>query len=172
MKPLTAFVRASSLHIGAAAAAASLRHDLLKDHQLSAHDIDAAYAVSRVTPGTNLLALYAQLGHRLGGWRLAVQAVAVGALVPASIAVLIAAAYTHSTSPMLTAFMAGARAGGVAVFLGAAVRLLKPQIVAQPRVGMVFAMLTFLVAWTFPVSLFVVLLVSGGCGAMWLRSAA
>jgi chromate transporter len=170
-KPILAFVRASCLHIGAAAAAASLRHDLVGRHQLTAHDIDAAYAVSRVTPGTNLLALYAILGHRLGGWRLALAAIAVGALLPASFAVLIAYAYSHSTSPILTALMAGARAGGVAVLLGAAVRLLKPQVVAYPRAGAAFLVLAFLVAWTSPVSLFVVLLISGGAGALWLRSA-
>ena len=62
------FVRASALHIGAAAATASLRDELIQDERATAHDVDAAYAVSRVTPGTNLLALYALLGHRLGGW--------------------------------------------------------------------------------------------------------
>jgi chromate transporter len=170
-KPLLAFIRASCLHIGAAAAAASLRHDLVGRHQLTAHDIDAAYAVSRVTPGTNLLALYALLGHRLGGWRLALAAIAVGALLPASFAVLIAYAYSHSTSPMVTAIMAGARAGGVAVFLGAAVRLLKPQLVAHRRTGVAFAVVAFLVVWMLPVSLFVVLLVSGAAGSLWLRSA-
>ena len=170
--PLAAFIRASGLHIGAAAAAASLRHDLVRDHQLGANDIDAAYAVSRLTPGTNLLALYAQLGYRLGGWWLAIQAVAIGALLPATIAVVIAFAYTHVTSPMLTALMAGARAGGVAVFLGAAIRLLKPRIAVHPRVGLGFAVLAFLVAWTLPVSLFVVLLVSAACGALWLKPTA
>ena len=97
---LGAFVRASSLHIGAAAAAASLREELVRDHGLTPGDVDAAYAVSRVTPGTNLLALYALLGHRLGGWRLALQAIAVGSLVPASVAVLVAFLYTRSTSPI------------------------------------------------------------------------
>jgi hypothetical protein len=31
--------------------------------------------VSRITPGADLLGLYALLGHRLGGWPLAVKAV-------------------------------------------------------------------------------------------------
>lgn len=169
--PLSAFVRASSLHIGAAAAAASLRHDLVKDDRLEAHDVDAAYAVSRVTPGTNLLALYAVLGHRLGGWPLAVQAVAIGALVPAVIAVLIAFLYTEYSSPLVTALMNGARAGGVAVFLGAAVRLAKPQLNANARIGTMFAVVAFLAAWYLPVSPFVVLLLAGASGALWLRPA-
>jgi chromate transport protein ChrA len=92
---LVPFVRASSLHVGAAAAAASLRQDLIHDHQVTASEIDRAYAVSRVTPGTNLLALDAVLGHRLGGWSLAAQAVIVGAFVPAVVALLVAVVYTH-----------------------------------------------------------------------------
>ena len=167
--PLLSFVRASVLHVGAAAAAASLRHDLVRDHRLEARDIDAAYAVSRVTPGTNLLALYAQLGHRLGGWPLAVQAVAVGALLPASFAVVIAALYVYSISSLVAALMTGARAGGVAVFLGAAVRLLKPQLVGHPWIAVGLALLVLFVSWMFPISLFVVLVVAGCAGAMWLR---
>jgi chromate transport protein ChrA len=166
---LAAFMRASTLHIGAAAAAASLRHDLVKDHQVEAYDIDTAYAVSRITPGTNLLALYALLGHRLGGWPLAAQAVAVGALVPATVAVMIAVVYTEYTSPAVEALMAGARAGGLAVFFGAAVRLLKPQLAAHPRIGALFAVIAFLVAWFVPVSLFVVLLLAGASGVVLLR---
>jgi chromate transport protein ChrA len=169
--PLAAFVRASAFHTGAAAAASSLRHDLAKDHRVQPHDIDAAYAVSRITPGTNLLALYAVLGHRLGGWSLAVQAVAVGALVPAAIAVLIAFAYTEYQSALVEALMKGARAGGVAVFLGAAVRLLRPQLSAKARTGVAFAAAVFVVAWFLQVSLFVVLLLAAAAGAGFLRPA-
>ena len=169
--PLAAFVRASAFHIGAAAAAASLRHDLVKDHRLEAHDIDVAYAVSRVTPGTNLLALYASLGHRLGGWPLAVQVVAAGALLPALIVVLIAFFYTESNTSVVATVMKGARAGGVAVFLGAAVRLLKPQMSGKAGIAVVFAIAAFLAASFLPVSPFVVLLLGGVSGALWLRPA-
>ena len=62
--PLGAFVRASSLHVGAAAAAAALRRDLVDTGRLSASAFDEAYAVARVTPGTNLLAMYTLLGER------------------------------------------------------------------------------------------------------------
>lgn len=168
--PLAAFARASSLHIGAAAAAASLRHDLVKDHELQPRDIDAAFAVSRITPGTNLLALYALLGHRIGGWPLALQAVAVGAVVPAVLVLLVVIAYDRNASPTLAALMTGARAGGIAVFLGAAVRLLKPQVAGHPRAGVAFAVGAFVVAWAMPVNLFIVLLLAGVVGAVLLQS--
>ena len=166
---LGAFVRASSLHIGAAAATASLREELVRDHGLTPGDVDAAYAVSRVTPGTNLLALYALLGHRLGGWKLALQAVAVGSLVPASVAVLVAFLYSRSTSPIIADVMAWARAGGVAVFLGAAIRLLRPQLTTHPRIGSAFALAASLGAWFLPLNLFAVLVIAGTAGAIWLR---
>jgi chromate transport protein ChrA len=131
--------------------------------------VDAAYAVSRVTPGTNLLALYALLGHRLGGWTLSLQAIAVGSLVPASVAVLIAFLYSRSTSPIIADVMTWARAGGVAVFLGAAIRLLRPQLADHPRIGSVFALAAIVTAWFLPLNLFAVLLIAGTAGAIWLR---
>ncbi len=167
--PLRAFVRASSLHIGAAAAAASLRRELVDDHGVAATEIDRAYAVSRLTPGTNLLALYAVLGHRLGGWPLAAQAVLVGVLVPALLALLVASAYLHIQSPIVEWIMRGARAGGVAVFLGAAARLLRPQLKAHGIRCAALAAATALVAWFAPVSAFIVLLAAGVAGGVVLR---
>ena len=97
--PFGAFVRASSLHVGAAAAAAALRRDLVEQGRLSASAFDEAYAVARVTPGTNLLAMYTLLGERFAGWRGALTALTVGALVPALIAVALGAAYVGYAGP-------------------------------------------------------------------------
>lgn len=167
--PLGAFLRASSVHIGAAAATAALRDELVADGRLEGHEIDSAYAVSRIMPGTNLLALYAVLGHRLGGWRLAVQAVAIGVGVPAVVTVLIAFLYRHSQSPTVGFLMAGARAGGIAVLLGAAVRLAKPQIRAHPTIGSTLAAAAVVAAWAFGVPVFLILGASGILGAFVLK---
>lgn len=167
--PLAVFLRASSLHIGAAAATAALREELVADRRLAPREVDVAYAVSRLTPGTNLLALHAQLGRRIGGWPLALGAVTVGAVVPAIFAVAIAAAYQHSQSPAVAALMAGARAGGIAVFIGAALRLLKPQMADHPRMAASVAAGASLLAWLVPVSPFVILLLAGVAGAFIFR---
>jgi chromate transport protein ChrA len=132
-------------------------------------DIDGAYAVSRVTPGTNLLALYAVIGHRLGGSGVALSAVAVGVFVPAAIALIVVALYTHFSAGFVSALMTGARAGGVAVFLGAAIRLLKPQLIAHPRIGLAFALAAGAVTTLHPISPFAVLLVAGAAGAVLLK---
>lgn len=127
--PLASFLRASGLHVGAAAAAAALRHDLVDRGQLTASEFDEAYAIARVTPGTNLLAMYTLLGKRLAGWRGAASALAVGTVIPAATAGLFAATYIRfSDIPLAARAMQGARAGALAVLLWAAVRLLRPQI--------------------------------------------
>ena len=168
--PLGAFLRASSLHIGAAAATASIREELICDHALTAAEIDEAYAVSRVTPGTNLLALYAQLGHRLGGWKTAILAIAIGAAVPAVAAVLLAFLSERQT-PWIAGVMAGARAGGIAVFLGAAVRLIKPQIATLGARAIALALVIVAVAIWVPVSPIILLLTAAAIGAATLRPA-
>lgn len=165
------FVRASGLHIGAAAAASSLRHELVDTSRIAPSDFDGAYAVARLTPGTNLLALYALLGHRLGGWGLALSAVAVGVLLPAVVAVLVAAVYSHNTSPLLALVMRGARAGGLAVFLGAVVRLIRPQLTEHRLLGVAFGVMAFAVVWLLPVNPLLVMLIAGALGALVLRPA-
>ena len=117
--PLEDFVRASSLHVGAAAIAAALRRDLVDNGRLPAPAFDEAYAVARVTPGTNLLAMYTLLGERFAGWRGALVALTVGALIPAVIAVVLGAAYVgYARHPLAQEVMQGARAGALAVFGG------------------------------------------------------
>ena len=168
--PLGPFVRASSLHLGAAAAAAALRRDLVDQGRLSASAFDEAYAVARVTPGTNLLAMYTLLGERFSGWRGALAALAVGALVPALIAVALGAAYVvYAGHPLAKDIMQGARAGAIAVFAWAIVRLGRPQLQQHRHRGIVLAAIT-LALTLLPIPQFVILLIAGGLGAAFLRT--
>jgi len=91
--PLAPFLRASTLHVGAAAAAASLREDLVEHGSLTSSEFDEAYAIARLTPGTNLLAMYTLLRQRLAGWRGATTALSAGIIIPAAISGAVAAAY-------------------------------------------------------------------------------
>jgi chromate transporter len=168
--PLGAFVRASSLHVGAAAAAAALRRDLVDNGRLSASAFDEAYAVARVTPGTNLLAMYTLLGERFASWGGAVTALAVGALLPAVIAVALSAAYVrYAANPLAQEVMQGARAGAFAVFAWAVVRLVRPQLEQHRGRGVALAVAT-MVMTVLPVTPFVILLLAGGLGAVYLRT--
>ena len=169
--PLDAFVRASSLHVGAAAAAAALRRDLVDKGRLPASAFDEAYAVARVTPGTNLLAMYALLGERFAGWRGALIALTVGALIPALIAVTLGAAYVgYAGHPLAEGVMQGARAGALAVFAWAIVRLGRPQLQQHRSRGVVLAFVTLVMTLLVPVPQFVILLVAGALGAAFMRT--
>jgi chromate transporter len=164
------FVRASSLHIGAAAAAAALRRDLVDRGRLSGSAFDEAYAVARVTPGTNLLAMYVLLGERFAGWTGAVTALAVGAFVPAVIAVVLSAVYVaYSDTALARDVMQGARAGALAVFAWAIVRLLRPQLQQRRNRGIAIAFVTLLIALALPIPQFVILLIAGALGAVFLK---
>ena len=159
------FIRASSLHVGAAAAAASLRHDLVNAGHVSEQVFTRCFAVARLTPGTNLLALYTSLGYGLASWRGAFSLLAIGAIVPAVIAVAAAAAYVRFVEhPLVERFMAGARAGALAVLVWAVVRLARPVFVEHRTPAVTLAVVTFAVASTGYLSSFALLLLAGGAG--------
>lgn len=168
--PLVEFIRASSLHVGAAAAAAALRRDLVDTGRLPGPAFDEAYAVARVTPGTNLLAMYTLLGERFAGWPGALLALAVGALVPAIVAVTLGAAYVeYADRPLAREAIQGARAGALAVFAWAVVRLLRPQLQQHRGRGIALALVTLAMTLLLQVPSFVVLIVAGGVGAAFLQ---
>lgn len=162
----TAFLRASSLHVGAAAAAAALRHDLVGGGHIDGRTFDEAFALARLTPGTNLLAMYALLGERLAGWRGAVSAVAMGTVIPGVVVVSLAALYArYADRPVAAGFMGGARAGALAVFVWAAVRLLWPQLMRQGGRGYGFTAACMALVFIWPIHPFVMLVAGAIVGA-------
>jgi chromate transporter len=168
--PLASFLRASTLHVGAAAAAASLREDLADHGSLTISGFDEAYAIARLTPGTNLLAMYTLLGDRLAGWRGATTALSAGIIVPAAIAGVVAAAYvSYAEFPLAAKAMQGARTGALAVLLWGAVRLLRPQFAEHRARAVIVAIAALITTLTHPVPQIALLIVAGGIGAVFLR---
>ena len=168
--PFGSFVRASSLHVGAAAAAAALRRDLVDQEKLSAAAFDEAYAVARVTPGTNLLAMYTLLGERIAGWkgrsdcsrcwysssRADRRRLGCSAKSP-----------TRATRSLKRPCKVPA-AGALAVFVWAIVTLARPQFEQHRRRGVALAVGTLALTLLLPIPQFVILLVAGGLGAAFL----
>lgn len=170
--PWLALLRASSLHVGAAASAAALRRDLVETGQLSADHFDEAYAVARVTPGTNLLAMYVLIGERFAGWRGAMVALVIGAFVPALVAVTLGVAYVESSGrPLTQHLMQGARVGAQAVFAWAVIRLARPQLRTHGWRGVAVVLMTGALMWSGTPTL-VVLLAAGMLGAVLLGKVA
>jgi chromate transport protein ChrA len=90
----------------------------------------------------------------------------VGAFVPALIAVAMGAAYLeYSDHLIVREGMQGARAGALAVFAWAIVRLVRPQIQQHRRRGFAIAFGTLLITLALPIPQFMILLIAGGVGA-------
>ena len=66
--------------------------------------------------------------------------------------------------------MQGARAGALAVFAWAIVRLARPQLQQHRRRGVALAVTTLVMTLLLPIPQFVILLVAGGLGAAFLRT--
>ena len=115
--------------------------------------------------------MYTLLGERFAGWSGALAALAVGTLVPALIAVALGAAYvSYSGHALAQEAMQGARAGALAVFVWAIMRLARPQLEQHRRRGVALAVGTLVLTLLLPIPQFVVLLVAGGLGAAFLKT--
>ena len=167
---LPLFIRASSLHVGAAAAAVSLRAELIPRGLVSDDDFSRCFAIARLTPGTNLLALYAALGYRIASWPGAAAAVAVGTIVPAIITAVVAVLYSmNSGNPFVARFMWGAKAGALAVLAWGVVRLAWP-VITRYRFRAAAVAMGLALALSGALSPFVILLVAGVIGAFLLNT--
>lgn len=168
--PWSSFVRASALHTGGSAAAVSLRKDLVDTGLAPEETFDEAFAAARLTPGTNILAMYVLLGRHFAGWRGVVRALGIGALVPAVIACVMTAVYVrHAAHPLASAGMAGARAGALAVLAWSAASLLRPQLARHRGRGVLVTAAGVLLVMGLSVPPIVALVAGGALGAVALR---
>lgn len=120
-------MRESVRHVGAAATAASLRDLLDSEGLVKVADFDRSFAASRLTPGTNLIALFAALGLSVGGWIGAVLAVVVGLLPATLITVAVCAVYLAvGDTRIMLRVIEGASAAAWAVLIWSACRFLSP----------------------------------------------
>lgn len=163
-------LRASATHIGGTATQAWLRTVLVDTGRIPADEFNRCFAVARLTPGTNLLAFHAALGHLVGRWRGALACLAVGTIVPAGIATVLGVVYTRlAAAAGMDALMAGAQAAAIAVLFWTAARLLTATAAERPLRGAIFAVAALLVVFSGSVSPIVVLLAGAAGGAAWLR---
>ena len=168
---LRAVVAASTLHVGGAAAAVSMRRDLVEGGSITDHDFNECFAVARLTPGTNLLALYALLGFLVASWRGALASVVLGTVVSGVIATSLAALYvTFAANPLVSRALEGAGAGALAVFLWAAVRLARPVLSGTRWRGALFAAAVVIAALSGLVSPFTLVALSGAVGALLFKT--
>jgi chromate transporter len=163
--------RASTFHVGGIATMSWLRSGLVDTGVISSGQFDRAFAVARLTPGTNLLAFHTAVGYYVARWRGGAAGVALGTLLPSGFIGVISVLYVeHATSPPVARFMTGARAGAIAVLGWTAVRLF---VVATARrwlraIALTAATIAALVSGRVPLVL--ILLCAAGAGALLFRS--
>ena len=128
------FLRVGNMTFGSGAASTVLlREDIVEQRGwLDKHQFVLCYALARVTPGTNLFALFTAAGWLLRGWRGAIIAI-VAASFPASIIViLLTLGYLAIyTSRLGQAAILGAMAAVMGTILSGAWLLVKPDLLSR-----------------------------------------
>jgi chromate transporter len=119
---------------GGDATTASLQRELVADRGwLSEHEFGACYAVSRVTPGTNLLAFCTAVGWTLLGLRGALSALLLASIPGAVLLMLMTGFYGAATSnPWLLSAIHAALAAAVGIMLAAVWTLLQGPLRRRP----------------------------------------
>ena len=113
-------------HVGAGATSAALRDRLVADRIVERDEFDSLFAAARLTPGTNLLALFAGLGRLVGGLGGAVIAVTMASAPAALISAFVCIAYLRcGARTEVAAGIATANAAALSVLVWAAFRFLK-----------------------------------------------
>ena len=119
---------------GGDATTASLQRELVANRGwLSEHEFGACYAVSRVTPGTNLLAFCTAVGWTLLGLRGALSALLLASIPGAIVLMLMTGFYGAATSnPWLMSAIHAALAAAVGIMLAAVWTLLRGPLRRRP----------------------------------------
>ena len=162
----------SSRHVGAAATSAALRDSLDREGLVRTDQFDRSFAASRLTPGTNLIALFAALGGIVAGPLGAVAAVVVGLLPAVLISLVVCGIYLAvDDSPMVQRAIGGASAAAWAVLVWSAGRFLLPPARSHP-VATVVLTLTTISLGLMGVPVLLLLVLSAVAGALSFRASA
>jgi len=107
---------------------AAVYREIVPERQwVSVDQYATCYALSRITPGTNLLAFFAGLGWQLGKWPGALAAVLAASVPPAIILMLLTRSYELVlASPRAMAALAGILAASVGMLATAGFSMLRP----------------------------------------------
>jgi chromate transporter len=130
---------------------AALQRELCERRNWLSHaDYRLAYALARVTPGTNMLAFCAAAGWRLRGWAGAWLAVLAVTLPSSALVVLLTRGYqAYRENPPVMAAVNGTLAAAVGLMAAAALLLIRPFWHAGGRIRAVLipAVAAALVLW-------------------------
>jgi chromate transporter len=164
------FTRYANLTWGGGSATIAVIHDQIvtKRNWISELHFNLAFALSRLTPGTNLLAFCTAAGWLARKWRGAIVALIASSLPCSLLVVLVTHFYElWQHNRIVLAGLRGALAAAVAVMLYTAWHLASAHIKAEPiRAAVVVPAAILLTTWggLSPVK---VLLLAGAIGLLW-----
>jgi len=139
---------------GGSATIAVLHREIVSKRRWISEEIFAlCYALSRVTPGTNLLAFETGVGWVIRGWLGALVSLVAGSVPCSSLAVLATFAYESFSQNVLVARATrGALAATVGLMFVTSIQLLRPHLNKDRFIGPIaLALLSFLAVWKFRV---------------------
>ena len=154
---------------GGTATAETLRREIVERRQhVGENDFRLAYAASRLTPGTNLLALCAALGWRMRGVDGAFVALFASSLPSAALATFVMAEFQQaSTNAIVAAASRGAIAVAAALLVSSAWVLVRPNVRRDRVRSIVIVGASWLLYQAAGLSTLLVLSVAALCGAFW-----
>ena len=170
MALVRSFVRDGNFTFGGGSATIAVLQDELVDRRrwLGHEPFQLSYALSRVTPGTNLLAFCTAAGWLLRGWAGALVSLLAASIPCATLALAATALCEWSHSPGAQAAIRGAMAAAVAVMVMTGVTLIRPHWRSTGWLQVaVFAGGAFVLAQLLAMPPFRVLIVAAAVGWIW-----
>jgi chromate transporter len=150
---------------------AALQRELVEcRHWITQEDYALAYALARITPGTNVLAFCAAVASRVLGLRGAVAAVLAVTVPSAILAILITQGYeSWRTNPTVMAAIGGTVAAVTGMMWSSVWLLVVPNIGALSKTvrALIFFGGAFIAAWRFGVTPVPVIVIAALAGFLW-----
>jgi chromate transporter len=164
------FARYANMTFGGGSATIAVLHEQIVERRrwLSQLQFDLSYALSRLTPGTNLLAFCTAAGWMTRRWAGALVAL-LAASIPCSLLVIVVThfyeAWQHNRIVM--AALRGALAAAVAITVATAWSFAQPHVKAARLKALVIVPAALLLALRFSLSPMRILLLAAVVGLMW-----
>lgn len=165
-----AFARYGNFTLGGGSATvATIREEIVvRRRWISEDQFALAFGLSRLTPGTNVLAFCAATGAMTRGFAGALVAVIAGSLPCSMIAVLATHFFSVlQRSPFFAAALGGALAAAVAVMVNTSWVLAQPHVKASIAKGLVIVPGAIVMVTVFSVSAIHVLALAAIVGLLW-----
>lgn len=147
------FLRYGSTTFGGGSATIGALHGEIttKRKWVTQQQFDLSYALSRLTPGTNLLAFATAIGWLTGSWYGAVVVLVAASIPSALLAVLLSAVYQSLTDhPLAMIALRGALAAAVGIVFATAWTIVRPHFKKSSTLKIIaFAVGAFLLATSF-----------------------